>query len=68
MQVISLITGIADEIFFTGTAAEITPICQVDNRTISAGTPGPITKQLQGKFYECVRGNDSTHKDWLTFV
>ncbi len=59
---------IADEAFFSGTAAEITPIREVDNRAIGTGKPGPITKELQSLFFEIVRGRDSRHADWLTYV
>lgn len=59
---------IADELFFTGTAAEITPICFVDNRTIGTGIPGPVTKQFQKLFFDCVHNRSNTHSDWLTFV
>ncbi len=59
---------IADEAFFTGTAAEITPIREVDNRTIGHGKPGPITKELQAAFFDVVHGRDSRHADWLTPV
>jgi branched-chain amino acid aminotransferase len=59
---------IADEAFFTGTAAEITPIREVDNRKIGSGKPGPVTKELQAAFFEIVHGRDSRHADWLTFV
>ena len=59
---------IADEAFFTGTAAEITPIREVDDRTIGAGKPGPVTKQLQAAFFDIVHGRDSRHAEWLTPV
>jgi len=59
---------IADEAFFTGTAAEITPIREVDNRTIGAGKPGPITQELQAAFFDIVHGKDGRHADWLTPV
>lgn len=59
---------IADEAFFTGTAAEITPIREVDNRSIGAARPGPVTKELQAAFFEIVHGRDPRHTDWLTFV
>jgi branched-chain amino acid aminotransferase len=59
---------IADEAFFTGTAAEITPIREVDSRTIGTGTPGPVTKELQAAFFDIVHGRDSRHADWLTPV
>jgi len=57
---------IADEAFFTGTAAEITPIREVDNRTIGTGKPGPVTKELQAAFFDIVHGRDGRHGDWLT--
>ena len=59
---------IADEAFFTGTAAEITPIREVDGRLIGSGKPGKITKQLQKSFFDIVSGKDRTHQDWLTSV
>jgi len=59
---------VADEAFFTGTAAEITPIREVDNRRIGEGKPGPVTKELQSAFFDIVHGRDSRHADWLTYV
>ena len=59
---------IADEAFFTGTAAEITPIREVDDRTIGEGKPGPITRQLQQIFFDIVRGNNKKYIHWLDFV
>jgi branched-chain amino acid aminotransferase len=59
---------IADEAFFSGTAAEITPIREVDNRTIGTGKPGPVTKQLQAAFFDIVHGRDNKHDEWLTYV
>ncbi len=59
---------IADEAFFTGTAAEITPIREVDNRQIGKGRPGPVTKELQSAFFDIVHGRDRRHEDWLTSV
>lgn len=59
---------ISDEAFFTGTAAEITPIREVDNRRIGPGMPGPITKELQSAFFDIVYGRDNRHTDWLTYV
>ena len=58
---------IADEAFFTGTAAEITPIREVDKRTIGDGKPGPITKKLQSRFFDIVQGRDPKYMDWLEF-
>ncbi len=59
---------VADEAFFTGTAAEITPIRDVDNRMIGTGKPGPVTKDLQSAFFDIVHGRDNRHADWLTPV
>jgi branched-chain amino acid aminotransferase len=58
---------IADELFFTGTAAEVTPIRSVDNYTIGNGSRGPVTKELQDAFFEIVHEGKDPH-DWLTFV
>jgi branched-chain amino acid aminotransferase len=57
---------IADEAFFTGTAAEVTPIRDVDGRTIGEGRRGPITTRIQNAFFECVKGEAEGHRDWLT--
>jgi branched-chain amino acid aminotransferase len=59
---------VADEAFFTGTAAEITPIREVDNRAIGAGKPGPVTKELQAAYFDIVHGKDSRHAGWLSPV
>jgi branched-chain amino acid aminotransferase len=59
---------IAVEAFVTGTAAEITPIREVDNRVIGTGKPGPITKELQTAFFDCVHGREAKHENWLTYV
>ncbi len=59
---------IADEAFFTGTAAELTPIREVDNRTIGEGRPGPLTHKLQQAFFRVVQGKDDTFKEWLTYI
>ena len=58
----------ADEAFFTGTAAEVTPIRELDNRAIGEGKRGPLTTQLQTMFFDCVKGRDNKHKDWLTYI
>jgi branched-chain amino acid aminotransferase len=57
---------IADEAFFTGTAAEVTPIIEVDRRRIGNGIPGPVTRRLRERFVECVSGRDPRHAAWLT--
>jgi branched-chain amino acid aminotransferase len=59
---------LADEAFFTGTAAEITPIREVDDRTIGEGGVGPVTKKLQDRFFDVVKGSDTAHAAWLTPV
>jgi branched-chain amino acid aminotransferase len=58
----------ADEAFFTGTAAEVTPICELDNRTIGNGSRGPITTRLQALFFDCVSGKNPQYADWLAHV
>lgn len=59
---------VADEAFFTGTAAEVTPIRELDGRSIGNGGRGPVTEQLQASYFDCVHGRDPKHDDWLTFV
>jgi branched-chain amino acid aminotransferase len=59
---------IADEAFFTGTAAEVTPIRELDNRTIGDGGRGPMTKRLQALFFDTVNGRNPEKKAWLTKV
>ncbi len=59
---------IADEAFFSGTAAEITPIRELDNRTIGSGTRGPITTRLQQMFFDAVAGKTEKYGHWLTAV
>lgn len=58
----------AHEAFFTGTAAELTPIREVDNRTIGEGKPGPITKGLQAAFFDIVRGKNPEYREWLEYL
>ena len=57
---------IADEVFFTGTAAEVTPVRELDNRTIGSGKRGPVTEKIQSLFFDCVLGRHQAHQDWLT--
>ena len=59
---------IADEAFFTGTAAEVTPIREVDGRAIGSGDRGPITERLQSMYFDQVHGRRSENPHWLTFV
>jgi len=58
----------ADEAFFTGTAAEVTPIRELDNRTIGTGDRGPITTQLQALYFDCVQGKSAPHASWLAHL
>ncbi|UJP05711.1 MAG: branched-chain amino acid transaminase [Nitrosomonas sp.] len=58
----------ADEAFFTGTAAEVTPIRELDNRMIGHGKRGPVTAQIQTLFFDCVKGRAQHHAGWLTLV
>ena len=59
---------IADEAFFTGTAAEVTPIRELDGRAIGSGGRGPITEQLQTRYFDLVHGRLDNRADWLTLV
>ncbi len=59
---------IADEVFLTGTAAEITPVREIDHRKIGRGEAGPVTRRLQESFFSVVKGSDTKHDHWLTFV
>ncbi len=58
----------ADEAFFTGTAAEVTPIRELDNRAIGEGKRGPVTTQLQSLYFDCVTGKSAAHEKWLTYI
>ena len=59
---------IADEAFFTGTAAEITPVREVDDRTIGRGERGPVTEHIQKTFFDVVQGKNDHYKDWLSYL
>jgi branched-chain amino acid aminotransferase len=59
---------LADEAFFTGTAAEVTPIREVDGRIIGPGHPGPVTKQIQDTYFAAVKGANSRYDRWLTYI
>lgn len=61
-------TYIADEVFFSGTAAEITPIREIDNRTIGSGSRGPITEKIQSMYFDQVQGKRKLNPEWLTLV
>jgi branched-chain amino acid aminotransferase len=59
---------IADEVFMTGTAAEVTPVREVDDRQIGEGRPGPITVKLQEMFNAVLKGQDAHYREWLYYV
>ena len=59
---------IAEEVFLTGTAAEVTPIREVDSRVIGSGKPGKVTKDLQGTFFDTVRGKNRKYSAWLEYI
>jgi branched-chain amino acid aminotransferase len=59
---------IADEAFFTGTAAEVTPVRELDGRIIGTGRPGPITRKIQSVFFDIVKGKNKKYVSWLTKV
>ena len=58
----------ADELFFSGTAAEVTPVREVDDRPVGDGRPGPVTKRAQQMFMDAVTGQNERHADWLEYV
>ena len=58
----------ADELFFTGTASEVTPIASIDNILINKGLPGKITLQLRDLYLRIVHGNENRYKKWLTRI
>lgn len=59
---------IADEVFLTGTAAEVTPVREIDRRTIGSGRRGPLTKALQAAFFDVVAGREPKYESWLTYL
>jgi len=59
---------VSDEVFFTGTAAEITPIVEVDHRPVGNGKKGPITTAIQERFFEIIQGKRPEYDNWLTFI
>jgi branched-chain amino acid aminotransferase len=59
---------IADEAFFTGTAAEVTPVRELDDRRIGTGKPGPVTQAMQEAYFALLRGRDARHGDWLAYL
>jgi branched-chain amino acid aminotransferase len=59
---------ICDEAFFTGTAAEVTPIREMDRITLGAGSRGPITEKIQAAFFDIVHGRNPKYAEWLTVV
>jgi branched-chain amino acid aminotransferase len=59
---------IADEVFLTGTAAEITPVREIDHRKVGRGEAGPVTRCVQESYFSIVKGSDAKHESWLTYV
>jgi branched-chain amino acid aminotransferase len=59
---------IADEAFFTGTAAEVTPVRELDDRPIGSGRPGPVTQAMQEAYFALIRGGNARHRDWLCYL
>jgi branched-chain amino acid aminotransferase len=59
---------VADEVFAVGTAAEITPVREIDDRKVGTGEPGPITRMLQDAYFDLVRGNSEDHNEWLAYI
>ena len=57
---------LADELILTGTAAEVTPVREVDNRRIGTGAPGPVTKKIQETYFRAVHGEEARYREWLT--
>ncbi len=58
----------ADEAFFTGTAAEVTPIREVDGQVIGGGRRGPVTEQIQSAFFDATAGRDPRYRHWLHLI
>src|SRR5207247_7795510 len=58
----------ADELFFSGTAVEVTPIREVDGRTVGDGGPGPVTRRIQKTFFDAVHGRLPQYESWLAFA
>jgi branched-chain amino acid aminotransferase len=59
---------ISDEVFFAGTAAEVTPIREIDNYQIGEGKRGPVTEKIQEKYFAIVKGKDQKYLDWLDYI
>jgi branched-chain amino acid aminotransferase len=59
---------VADEVFMCGTAAEITPVREIDDRQVGAGHRGPVTERVQKRYFEVVHGEGKPHPEWLAIV
>jgi len=59
---------VADDAFFTGSAAEVTPIREYDDRVIGNGARGPVTEKLQTLYFDYVHGRRDDHQEWLSYV
>jgi branched-chain amino acid aminotransferase len=60
--------ALADEVFLTGTAAELTPLREIDDHTIGDGVPGPVTRDIQAAFDDALHGRSPQYADWLDLV
>jgi branched-chain amino acid aminotransferase len=60
--------ALADEVFLTGTAAELTPLREIDDIPIGDGTPGPVTREIQAIFDDALHGRAAQYADWLDLV
>jgi branched-chain amino acid aminotransferase len=58
----------ANEVFITGTAAEITPVREIDDRKVGSGRPGPITKEIQSTFFKAVHGELKQYESWISYL
>ena len=59
---------LADEVFLTGTAAEVTPVREVDHRSIGKGEPGPVTVAIQSRYFDVIKGRFDGYPEWRTYV
>jgi branched-chain amino acid aminotransferase len=59
---------LADEVFFTGTAAELVPVREIDDHSVGGGEPGPITRELQRSFDDALHGRAERYREWLDVV
>ena len=65
---VEIVNHLADEVFLSGTAAELVPVCEVDDHTIGEGVSGPITRAVQSVFLDALHGRDERYREWLEVV